>query len=1212
MKILEDFMTIKKTRLFIVLIIVILYMLSACTGLTTSNDFTINFNSNDGTSIDNMIYNGMQIITMPDNPTKEGYTFDGWYWDNESFEKPFTADSLLDTPITNNLTVYAKWDINSYTLQFLDSDGTVLRTQDYEFNMDLSSVTPPTATKEGYTFDRWDHEIPNNMPAEDVTLTAQYSINQYTITFDTNEGSLITAITQDYETVVNAPSPTKEGYTFNGWYSDSEFKTAYSFTTMPAEDMTVYAKWDINSYTLQFLDSDGTVLRTQDYEFNMDLSSVTPPTATKEGYTFDRWDHEIPNNMPAEDVTISAFWIPNLQTISFEVNNGTLVVDIVQFYDSELIKPENPTREGYTFDGWYSDNTLSSAYELPEKMPLSIKLYAKWSVNQYAITLDIGGEYLDDKQVSYGEVITSLPIPKKDYSLFLGWQFNEEILSFPFVFSETTDIVLTAKWIEISEVFLYETINNEIKIISYIGDLSVLTVPNYIENLPVTTIGHSAFEANDILTYLELGTFIEKIEYDAFRDMSSLIEIKIPNSTQEIGTNILRGANKLETITLSSELDKELKYFFGNNDYFVPSSLNKIIYATGAESINKNLLNGNLHEVVIQLASDWLEIESYQFSDTNITEIILPSNLMSIGNFAFSGSIIANISIPKTVKSIGIYAFANTDFLAEVSFETGSQLTSIQSNMFLNASSLSSIVIPSSVTTIDRDAFKNAIKLTSVVFEEDSQLNLIRANAFEGSSLISISLPNKLKEIGYKAFYNTPLSEIFFETESSLEIIDSYAFSNTKLSSVLIPASTLNIREHSFSNTSLVTINFEEGSKLEVIGDYAFYETIIQGITIPSSTRVIGYRSFYNIRTLITVNFESESILKEIGEEAFRGISSKYIVIPKSVEIIGSDALSGKILFEYGSSITSYYMRYFSNVILFDHVQFIDNGEFLGSLQSDNTITILGLSASVTEIDLIIPAFIEGKEVNDIISEAFANEDRLLSITIPYTITRLRSNLFNGANNLLFINFDEYSQLKEIDEYAFLNATSVKKIIIPKSVEVINQGAFKGMSSLEEISLPFVGKSRDSHYFEAVFGYVFGFRTVVGDTFHLTKDPEFYDLKLDSYYSEETWQYTDRMYESTASYTTHPYTYQSYYYYIPTSLTKIEITNANVIEGPAFMNMEYLHELIINEEIISIDSFAFKGAVNLTIYTKLSSKPTEWDDNWNTYGIPVVWGYEEE
>ena len=170
------------------------------------------------------------LATRPDAPAATpGYTFGGWN------KADGTAWDYASDKVTDNITLYAKWAANTYTITFDTAGGSEIApiTQDYG-----TVITAPEApTREGYTFIGWDKEIPTTMPAENMTVTAQWEINQYTITFDTNGGSEIAPITQDYGTAITAPAdPTREGYTFIGW--DREIPK-----TMPAENITLKAKW---------------------------------------------------------------------------------------------------------------------------------------------------------------------------------------------------------------------------------------------------------------------------------------------------------------------------------------------------------------------------------------------------------------------------------------------------------------------------------------------------------------------------------------------------------------------------------------------------------------------------------------------------------------------------------------------------------------------------------------------------------------------------------------------------------------------------------------------------------------------------------------------------------------------------------------------------------------------------------------------------------
>ena len=170
------------------------------------------------------------LATRPDAPAATpGYTFGGWN------KADGTAWDYASDKVTDNITLYAKWAANTYTITFDTAGGSEIApiTQDYG-----TVITAPKApTREGYTFIGWDKEIPTTMPAENMTVTAQWEINQYTITFDTAGGSEIAPITQDYGTAITAPdNPTRKGYTFKGW--DKEIPE-----TMPAENITLKARW---------------------------------------------------------------------------------------------------------------------------------------------------------------------------------------------------------------------------------------------------------------------------------------------------------------------------------------------------------------------------------------------------------------------------------------------------------------------------------------------------------------------------------------------------------------------------------------------------------------------------------------------------------------------------------------------------------------------------------------------------------------------------------------------------------------------------------------------------------------------------------------------------------------------------------------------------------------------------------------------------------
>ena len=353
--------------------------------------------------------------------TRAGYTQVGWST-VDGGEKVYGFEDVY----TQNeaLTLYPVWNTNKYTITFDTNGGSEIApiTQDYGTEI----TTPDNPTRKGYTFKGWDKEIPETMPAENITVKAQWEINQYTITFDTNGGSEIAPITQDYGTEITAPdNPTRKGYTFKGW--DKEIPE-----TMPAENITVKAQWEINQYTITFDSNGGSEIApiTQDYGTEI----TAPDNPTRKGYTFKGWDKEIPETMPAENITVKAQWEINQYTITFDTNGGSEIAPITQDYGTEITAPDNPTRKGYTFKGWDK--------EIPETMPAeNITVKAQWEINQYTITFDSnGGSEIAPITQDYGTEITAPDNPTRKGYTFKGW--DKEI-------PETMpaeNITITARW----------------------------------------------------------------------------------------------------------------------------------------------------------------------------------------------------------------------------------------------------------------------------------------------------------------------------------------------------------------------------------------------------------------------------------------------------------------------------------------------------------------------------------------------------------------------------------------------------------------------------------------------------------------------------------------------------------------------------------------------------------------------------------------------
>ena len=273
----------------------------------TANSYTIIFKDADGTVYKQIDQDYDTDITAPDDPAKTGYTFAGW--DTEVPAKmPVTPDG--------GLIITAKWTVNKYTMSFDSDGGTAVESKTYDFGAKTEAPAEPTKT--GYTFAGWylgdEAYIFGTMPANDVALVAHWTINEYTMSFNSDGGSAVESRIYAYGAQTEAPAaPTKEGYTFAGWYLGDE---AYTFGTMPANNVELTAHWNVNTYKIVFVDSADTSKVYDTIELAYGTSIVAPKDPTKVGYTFAGWDAEIPETMPvtpADGLVIKALFRMNPQ-----------------------------------------------------------------------------------------------------------------------------------------------------------------------------------------------------------------------------------------------------------------------------------------------------------------------------------------------------------------------------------------------------------------------------------------------------------------------------------------------------------------------------------------------------------------------------------------------------------------------------------------------------------------------------------------------------------------------------------------------------------------------------------------------------------------------------------------------------------------------------------------------------------------------------------
>ena len=217
-----------------------------------------------------------EAITAEPEPTKEGYTFSGW-------------SDIPETMPAHDVTVTGSFTVNKYKLIY-KVGGNEYKSYELEYGTTIN--TEPAPTKEGYTFSGWS-EIPETMPAHDVTVTGTFTKENYKLTYMVDD-EIYKTISYDYgDVIIPEPVPTKEGYTFSGWSVIPEI--------MPAHDITVTGTFSINSYKLTYMIDDKVYKETM-YEYG---AIIIPEPQPEGDYATFEWT-DLPQTMPAHDVIVYA------------------------------------------------------------------------------------------------------------------------------------------------------------------------------------------------------------------------------------------------------------------------------------------------------------------------------------------------------------------------------------------------------------------------------------------------------------------------------------------------------------------------------------------------------------------------------------------------------------------------------------------------------------------------------------------------------------------------------------------------------------------------------------------------------------------------------------------------------------------------------------------------------------------------------------------
>ena len=322
-------------------------------------------------------------IVLIDEPVKEGHTFSGWS------EAPATMPA-------NDVIIEGSFTVNYYTVTYI-VDGEVYATDSVAYGSKIS--LPEHPVREGYSFSGWKN-VPSSMPANDIEITGSFVTNGYTVTYMVDGKEYASYVVEFGAPLTLPEEPTKEGHSFSGWEGLPD--------TMPASDITVNAKFSVNSYKVTYV-VDSNEYASYTVEYGAEIP--TPETPVKDGHTFSGWS-EAPATMPASDVIIEGSFTVNYYTVTYIVDGDVWATDSLA-YGSEVVLRDEPTKEGHTFSGWS---------EAPTTMPANdITVEGAFAVNSYTVTYLVDGEEYASYTVEYGAEVPVPEDPVKEGYLFEGW-----------------------------------------------------------------------------------------------------------------------------------------------------------------------------------------------------------------------------------------------------------------------------------------------------------------------------------------------------------------------------------------------------------------------------------------------------------------------------------------------------------------------------------------------------------------------------------------------------------------------------------------------------------------------------------------------------------------------------------------------------------------------------------------------------------------------
>lgn len=979
-------------------------------------EYSVSYVLNGGTNSDQNVakYSILDTPVKLYNPTRDGYLFEGWFASSDFSGERMT---YLSKDNLGDVTLHAKWSL-AYTITYNTNGGFNDGRNPSVFTENTETFTLFEAEKVNYSFLGWfDNEELTGTPItqiakgtkNNIVLWAKWSSTQITVTFNPNGGGVspLTKVVKKGGTYGELPTPTKAGYTFNGW--GFAMPLSVGANTVRQDDYTIksgaanadtyfwvnqnYHLTIGNQYVVKFyaiVDPNNTWRlspqnRTPEFSLKNGYNEVTFVAGDSRGFFFDDKNPDPDHPFIITDViieaqtegevitfsttkyvnsetqitlennhTLFAQWTENVYTVTYNLDGGTNAAgNPATFKCSNLpIALLDATKNGEYFAGWYLDAEFTKRVTKIDAGSLkNIELWARFS--QSPLVFDLVGSSAYSVRAANTSISGNIEIPQtyngKPVVVIQNSAFKD--------CSNVTSVLIPSS-IKSIGINAFENCSN----------ITETTIPE-----GVTLIGNNTFLGCEKLASVILPTSLENIGANAFAGCTSLTSIVLPKNIQEIGANAFANCTKLATIEVFGDTPATLK-----NNVF-PNSVSKIYVKTSLVSTYKTA---------------WAE---YKDKIVGFTEYSITYNLNGGTNSAKNISSFTKIDVP-----IKLYdpTKENADFLgwyatSDFSGEKVTEITTV-SNVTLYAR----WDLKMTITYVLNGGINSSANLSTIT-----------------ESMLPYSLMPASKQ-GY-AFVGWFIDEGLSEQATAIS-----AFGDITIYAAW-----------EWMDPNLVFTLNPDGTAYSV---KAKSTTISGQISIPAT-------------------FKGKPV-NEIEANAFENCSKiTDIFFTSSIQTIGSSAFYNTEIITYTNASSG------ANICEVKGLP-VTSGSWKYAEKLDNSLIIvkyLGSSSTVS-----VPNLINEKIVKNIHSNCFSSKDKIQSITIPNSVISIGSGAFSGCNGLTKVNitdlaawfkitFDnEYANPLNYAHHLYLNNTELTEITIPNSITKINANVLAGASSITSITIP--------------------------------------------------------------------------------------------------------------------------------------------------------------